>query len=44
MKASRVVPLIAVLCAFSLASCANTVTGVSKDVKGTAQAVKKAVK
>ncbi|WP_420962810.1 EncA/B family entericidin [Brucella sp. IR073] len=43
MKPSLVAPLIALACAFSLAACANTVTGVSKDVKSTAHAVKKAV-
>lgn len=44
MKLSRIVPLAIVLCAFTLASCANTVRGVGRDVKGTAHAVQDAVK
>ncbi len=33
MKLSRIVPVAIVLCAFTLASCANTVRGVGRDVK-----------
>jgi predicted small secreted protein len=36
--------LCAVVCALLLASCANTVRGVSRDVKDTASAVEDAVK
>ncbi|PRD45102.1 entericidin EcnAB [Phyllobacterium phragmitis] len=43
MKPSRVAPLVIILCAFSLAACANTVRGVGKDVRGTAQAVEDSV-
>lgn len=43
MKLSRIVPVAIVLCAFTLASCANTVRGVGRDVKGTANAVEESV-
>lgn len=43
MKLSRIVPVAIVLCAFTLASCANTVRGVGRDVKGTANAVEETV-
>jgi predicted small secreted protein len=43
MKPSRIVPLVAILCAFSLAACANTVRGVGKDVKSTAHAIQETV-
>ncbi len=33
MKLTRLVPIALVLCAFTLASCANTVRGVGRDVK-----------
>jgi predicted small secreted protein len=36
--------LCVLVCAFLLASCANTVRGVSRDVKDTASAVKDAVR
>jgi predicted small secreted protein len=36
--------LAAIICAMLLASCANTVRGVSRDVKDTASAVEDAVK
>lgn len=43
MKLSYIAPLAIVLCAFTLASCANTVRGVGKDVKSTANAVEDTV-
>jgi len=43
MKLYRIVPVAIVLCAFTLASCANTVRGVGRDVKGTAHAVQETV-
>lgn len=43
MKMSRIVPVAIILCAFTLASCANTVRGVGRDVKGTANAVEESV-
>lgn len=43
MKVTRLVPLAIVLCAFTLASCANTVRGVGRDVKSTAHAVQDTV-
>ncbi|MGU3400702.1 entericidin EcnAB [Brucella sp. BE17] len=43
MKLSRIVPVAIILCAFTLASCANTVRGVGRDVKGTANAVEESV-
>ncbi|MCL7996976.1 entericidin A/B family lipoprotein [Brucella thiophenivorans] len=43
MKLSRIVPVAIILCAFTLASCANTVRGVGRDVKGTANAVEETV-
>ncbi|MEN4963623.1 entericidin EcnAB [Brucella intermedia] len=43
MKLTRLVPLAIVLCAFTLASCANTVRGVGRDVKSTAHAVQDTV-
>lgn len=44
MKLSRIVPVAIVLCAFTLASCANTVRGVGRDVKSTANAVEDTIK
>ncbi len=44
MAYSRLVPFAVILIAFSLASCANTVRGVGKDVKSTAQAVEDVAK
>lgn len=43
MKLTRLVPVAIVLCAFTLASCANTVRGVGRDVKNTAHAVQETV-
>ncbi|WP_247642889.1 entericidin EcnAB [Brucella abortus] len=43
MKLTRLVPIALVLCAFTLASCANTVRGVGRDVKSTAHAVQETV-
>lgn len=43
MTLSRIVPLAIVLCAFTLVSCANTVRGVGRDVKSTANAVQETV-
>lgn len=40
MKLSRLAPIAAALvCALALSACANTVRGVGKDIKGTANAV-----
>lgn len=39
MKTSVFAPFVVVLCALSLAACANTVRGVGKDVKDTGRAV-----
>ncbi|GAA0601221.1 entericidin A/B family lipoprotein [Paenochrobactrum glaciei] len=44
MKISRFAPIAIVLFAFTLVACANTVRGVGRDVKGTAQAVEDTVK
>jgi len=44
MTFKRITPLAAILaCALLAASCANTVRGVGKDVKGTAQAIEDTV-
>ncbi|WP_439272134.1 entericidin A/B family lipoprotein [Pseudochrobactrum sp. HB0163] len=43
MKSSVFAPLVIVLCALSLAACANTVRGVGKDVKDTGRALQQAV-
>ncbi|QOK67277.1 entericidin A/B family lipoprotein [Brucella suis bv. 5] len=43
MKLTRLVPIALVLCAFTLASCANMVRGVGRDVKSTAHAVQETV-
>ncbi|PWL17689.1 entericidin EcnAB [Falsochrobactrum shanghaiense] len=43
MKLSRIVPIAIILCAFTLVSCANTVRGVGRDVKSTANAVEDVV-
>lgn len=43
MKTSVFTPFIIVLCALSLAACANTVRGVGKDVKDTGRAVQQTV-
>ncbi|MDR0253359.1 MAG: entericidin A/B family lipoprotein [Brucellaceae bacterium] len=43
MKTSVFTPLVILVCALSLAACANTVRGVGKDVKDTGRAVQQAV-
>jgi predicted small secreted protein len=43
MKFIRLAPLAIIAAALMLAGCANTVRGVGKDVKSTAQAVKDTV-
>jgi predicted small secreted protein len=43
MKLSRLAPIAVIICAFALASCANTIRGVGKDVKGTANAIEDTV-
>ncbi|MGO4836207.1 entericidin, partial [Rhizobiaceae sp. 2RAB30] len=40
---ARLVPLALIISALALSSCANTVRGVGKDVKSTANAVKETV-
>lgn len=44
MKLSRFVPIAAIACVLALSACANTVRGVGKDVKGTANAVEETVR
>ena len=44
MTTGRIFAMSAILCAVFVASCANTVRGVSRDVKDTASAVEDAVK
>ncbi|AMX97968.1 entericidin A/B family lipoprotein [Mesorhizobium sp. M7A.F.Ca.CA.001.09.2.1] len=39
MKLLRITPIVILACAFALAACANTVRGVGRDVKATANAV-----
>jgi len=43
MKTSVFAPLVIVICALSLAACANTVRGVGKDVKDTGRAVQQTI-
>ncbi|MFC0244359.1 entericidin A/B family lipoprotein [Falsochrobactrum ovis] len=43
MKLSRFVPIALIISSLALVSCANTVRGVGKDVKSTANAVEDAV-
>ena len=43
MKLTHLLPLALVISALTLASCANTVRGVGKDVKSTAHAVEDTV-
>ncbi len=43
MKLSHFIPVALVISAVALASCANTVRGVGRDVKGTAHAVQETV-
>lgn len=40
---SRLAPITVIICALALAACANTVRGVGKDVKSTANAVEDTV-
>jgi predicted small secreted protein len=44
MTKTRIFTVCGLVCAVLLASCANTVRGVSRDVKDTASAVEDAVK
>ncbi|CAN7583000.1 EncA/B family entericidin [Mesorhizobium caraganae] len=39
MKLLRTVPIVVLACALALSACANTVRGVGRDVKSTADAV-----
>lgn len=39
MKALRIAPIVILTCALALSACANTVRGVGRDVKSTANAV-----
>ena len=43
MKLSRLAPLGILVCALALTACANTIRGVGKDVKSTANAVEDTV-
>ena len=43
MKIARLAPLAAIGCALFLASCANTVRGIGKDVNATANAVEDSI-
>ena len=43
MKLSRLAPVALLLSAILVSACANTVRGVGKDVKGTAEAVEDTV-
>lgn len=43
MKLSIIAPVAIVCCALALSACANTVRGVGKDVKATANAVEDTV-
>ena len=43
MAITRIFAISAVICAILVASCANTVRGVSRDIKDTANAVEDAV-
>lgn len=43
MKLSRLVPVAVIISALFVVSCANTVRGVGRDLKGTAQAVEDTV-
>lgn len=43
MKLTRLVPIAVLISALFVASCANTVRGVTRDVKQTGQAVEDAV-
>jgi predicted small secreted protein len=43
MKLARIGPIAVLICAIFAASCANTVRGVGKDVRATADAVEDSV-
>jgi predicted small secreted protein len=43
MKLTRLVPVAALICAMFVASCANTVRGVGRDLNATADAVEDSV-
>ena len=43
MKLSRLAPVALIVCAVALAACANTVRGVGRDVKQSANAVEDTV-
>lgn len=43
MKLLRITPIVILTCALALTACANTVRGVGKDVKSTANAVEDTV-
>lgn len=43
MKSALLTPVVIIVCALSLAACANTVRGVGKDVKDTGRAVQQTV-
>ncbi|HWK64496.1 MAG TPA: EncA/B family entericidin [Rhizobiaceae bacterium] len=43
MKLSRLAPLVLVISALAITACANTVRGVGRDVKATANAVEDTV-
>jgi len=43
MKLFRIAPIAVLACALALAACANTVRGVGRDVKSTANAVEDSV-
>lgn len=44
MYLSRLAPVAIIACALALASCANTIRGVGKDVKSTAHAIQDTVR
>lgn len=44
MKLSYLAPIAVIACALALSSCANTIRGVGKDVKGTAHAIQDTVR
>ncbi len=43
MKLARIAPVAVLICAMFAASCANTVRGVGKDVRNTADAVEDSI-
>jgi predicted small secreted protein len=44
MRPARLIPVVLIISALTLAACANTVRGVGRDVKATANAVEDTVK